>query len=219
MKKLVTPIYILILAGIAFTLSFGPTRDKFVSLTRSFPFLLGFIKIALLGTMGELLSGRIVTGNWKFSGIRLHQRVLVWGFLGILFTVVFPIFSIGTTGLVMSGLLPGKGHNLAVAFWSSFFMNMIFAFPMMVFHRITDTLIDRGQLFTPWPLVEVYTGIDWKNMFHIAGFSCIWFWIPAHTFTFMLPPEFRVVSAAFLSLALGLILGYGKRKAFLKSKE
>ena len=38
------------------------------------------------------------------------------------------------------------------------------------------------------------------------------FWIPAHTITFLLPPEHRVLSAAFLSTALGGILAFAKKK-------
>jgi hypothetical protein len=37
------------------------------------------------------------------------------------------------------------------------------------------------------------------------------FWIPAHTLTFMLPPEYRVLAAAMLSVALGAILAFAKR--------
>ena len=83
----------------------------------------------------------------------------------------------------------------------------------MIFHRVTDTLIDRGELFGIWPVVEVYSNIDWKNMFRVVGFACIWFWIPAHTFTFTLPPEYRIICAAFLAIALGFILGLAKRLA------
>jgi len=38
------------------------------------------------------------------------------------------------------------------------------------------------------------------------------FWIPAHTITFLLPSEFRVLAAAFLSIALGAILAFAKKK-------
>ena len=38
------------------------------------------------------------------------------------------------------------------------------------------------------------------------------FWIPAHTITFLLPSEYRVLSAAFLSIALGAILAFAKKK-------
>jgi hypothetical protein len=211
MQKLIAVVWLALLAAVVAILGLDFSRELFVEATRAHPYVMGFVKIALLGTMGELLGGRIVTGRFRLSGIRLHQRALVWGFLGIVFTVVFPVFSFGVEGALRVGLLPGHGHVLAHAFWKSFFMNLIFAFPMMVFHRITDTLIERDELFTVWPLVDVFTSIDWKNMFRVVGLACLWFWIPAHTGTFMLPPEFRVISAALLAVVLGFILGLAKR--------
>ncbi len=219
MQRLITAIWITILAGVVAVLSMPESRVVFVETTRAFPFTTGFLKIGLLGTMGELLGARIAMGRWRLSGIRLWQRALVWGVLGWVFTVVFPLFSFGIDGLLAKGLIPGEGSGPAGAFWKSFFMNLIFAFPMMVSHRITDTLIERGQLFSIWPLVEVFTGIDWKNMFRIVGFSCLWFWIPAHTFTFTLLPEFRVVCAALLAVVLGAILGLAKKKALSPGRQ
>jgi len=213
MQRLITAIWVTFLAGVVAVLSFPQSRTIFVAATVAFPFTMGFFKIALLGTMGELLGARIALGQWCLSGIRLWQRALVWGVLGWVFTVVFPLFSFGVDGLLAKGLIPGEGSAVAAAFWKSLFMNLIFAFPMMVSHRITDTLIERGQLFSVWPLVDVFTGIDWKNMFRIVAFSCLWFWIPAHTFTFTLPPEYRVVCAALLAVALGCILGLAKKRA------
>ncbi len=216
MQRLVTVVWLGLLAAVVVVLSHPASREVFTAWTVAHPYLMGFAKIALLGTMGELLGGRIVTGRWRLAGIRLHQRVLVWGFLGVLFTVVFPLFSFGVDGLLVAGLVPGGGSSVAAAFWKSFFMNMIFAFPMMVFHRITDTLIERGQLSAVWPLVDVWESIDWRNMLHVVGFACLWFWIPAHTFTFMLPPEFRVVCAALLAVVLGAILGFAKKRALAR---
>ena len=42
------------------------------------------------------------------------------------------------------------------------------------------------------------------------------FWIPAHTVTFLLPSEYQVITAAALSVALGVILSLGNRN---KKKE
>lgn len=213
MQRLITAAWIAILVGVVAVLWFPESRAVFAAATVAYPFTMGFFKIALLGTMGELLGARIALGRWRLSGIRLHQRFIVWGVLGWVFTAVFPLFSFGVDGLLAKGLIPGNGSAPAGAFWKSFFMNSIFAFPMMVFHRITDTLIERGELITSWPLVEVFTAIDWENMFRIVGASCLWFWIPAHTFTFTLPPEYRVVCAALLAVALGCILGLAKKRA------
>jgi len=213
MNHLVTALWLLLIAGVVALLAIPSGREAFESATRAWPYLMGIAKIGLLGTMGELLGARIATGRWKLTGIRLWQRVLVWGFLGIVFTAVFPIFSFGVDGLLDKGLLPGKGMGLLTAFWKSFFMNTVFAFPMMVFHRTTDMLIDRGKLFSSWPVADIFKEIDWKNMFRVVGAACIWFWIPAHTFTFVLPAEYRVMSAALLAIVLGVILGIAKKRA------
>lgn len=45
-----------------------------------------------------------------------------------------------------------------------------------------------------------------------ALYSLLWFWIPAHTLTFMLAETFRIGLAALWSVVLGIILGiYSKR--------
>lgn len=213
MKKdnIITLGWLLILGAIITILYLPESREQFVYATNNYPYLMGFIKIGLLGIMGDLLGGKIVNGEWQLIGIRISQRILVWGILGLVFTAVFPLFSYGVIGLLKEGLLPGKDSVFLTAFWKSFFMNIIFAFPMMVFHRFTDNLIDKGQLFTIWPVVDTFIDIDWKNMFRVVGAACIWFWIPAHTITFLLPPAFRVMSAALLAIVLGFILGLAKK--------
>lgn len=54
-------------------------------------------------------------------------------------------------------------------------------------------------------------------MFHVVGGALFWFWIPAHTGTFMLPPQYRIITAALLSIALGTILGTAKKLSQTKS--
>ena len=100
MKRLIAPAWIAVLAAVVVVLSIPESREIFKTLTRAYPYTMGFLKIAVLGTMGELLGGRIITGQWRLTGIRLHQRALVWGFLGLIFTAVFPLFSFGVDGLL-----------------------------------------------------------------------------------------------------------------------
>ena len=216
--RFITLVWLVVFAVAIAVLAFPASRDRFAALTRSYPYLMGMLKIGILGTMGELLGGRIVSGRWIVRGIRLHERFIVWAFLGIVFTAVFPLFSHGVDGLLRQGLLPGQGSSFLGAFWKSFFMNIIFAFPMMTFHRFTDTLIGRGTLFGRWRVVETFTSIDWRNMFSIVAASCVWFWIPAQTVTFLLPPEFRIMSAAFLAIVLGFILGMAKRLSMKEAR-
>ena len=62
-------------------------------------------------------------------------------------------------------------------------------------------------------LSDVIARIDWQGLVSFVIFKTIpFFWIPAHTITFLLPPEYRVLMAAYLSVALGAILAYGKRR-------
>jgi len=212
MDKLISLAWASLLGAVVVLMAVPELRAGFEAATRAHPYLLGLVKIGVLGTMGELLGKRIVRGQWTLRGIRLGQRFAVWAFLGVVFAAVFPLFSFGVDGLLKAGLLPGEGVVLATAFWKSFFMNVIFAFPMMVFHRLTDTLIERGQLLTRWPMTDAYVSIDWRTMFRVVLAACFWFWIPAHTLTFLLPPEYRVLSAALLAIALGFIMGFANRR-------
>jgi hypothetical protein len=211
MELLTSFCWMLILAAVLAVLGFPASREVFVALTKTHPYVMGMAKFALLGTMGELLSWKVVSGKWKLSGVRLWQRALVWALIGVMLTMAFPLFSAGVEGLLALGYLPGKDIAWLTAFWKSFFLQAVFAFPFMTFHRITDTLIERGRLFSKWPLVEVYKGIDWDNMFKVVGTSIFLFWLPVHTANFMLPAEFRVIVAALLAIVLGLILGFAKR--------
>ncbi len=206
-------LWLFLFFGIVGSLVFEPSRNSIVAATLAHPYLMGFIKFVLLGTMGELLGGRIATGKWRLTGIRLWQRALIWGFIGIMLTCVFPLFSAGVEDLLGKRLLPGAGLPLMHALWKSTLMNLLFGFEMMIFHRFTDTLISRGKLFSLWPIVETYRSIDWKNMFRVVGGALLWFWIPAHTLTFMLDAEYRVIAAALLGIALGLILGFAAKKS------
>jgi hypothetical protein len=216
MQLLISAAWSLLLCGALAILLIPGTRETFVTTTRVQPHLMGMAKFALLGTMGELLSWKVVSGKWQLRGVHLPQRVLTWAFYGLVFTLALPLFSYGVDGMLAQGLLPGRQIALVVAFWKSFFLQFFFAFLFMSFHRFVDTLIDRGRLFSKWPVVQTYAGIDWRNMLSVVGWSLVWFWLPAQTVNFMLPPEYRVVVAALLAIALGLILGIAKRRSAMQ---
>jgi len=62
-------------------------------------------------------------------------------------------------------------------------------------------------------LSDVVKRIDWDGFISFVLVKTIpIFWIPAHTITFLLPSEYRVLWAAFLSIALGAILAFAKKK-------
>ncbi len=60
-----------LLAVIAF-LTLPATHNVFVESSKNHPLIMAFIKFFVLGTMGEVLGGRITAGEWKnlsvFSG-------------------------------------------------------------------------------------------------------------------------------------------------------
>lgn len=209
-----------LLAVIAF-LTFPATHNVFVANSASHPLIMAFIKFFVLGTMGEVLGGRIVAGDWK-KPVGLFWRAVVWGLLGIIISMAFTIFSTGVTALIAKGMLPmfaegTMGAKVLTAFFISLFMNAIFAPPMMGAHKITDTYIDLagGQLgkMSSVKLSEVVDAIDFQGLVGFVFFKTIpFFWVPAHTITFLLPPVYRVLMAAFLGIALGAILGFAKKK-------
>lgn len=212
-------LWFLTLSLVAAFLVVPQTHRIFVDLTKDYPYVMGFLKVALLATLGELLAIRIVQGKWV-RPVGLWPKAVIWGGIGMSFVVVFEIFATGVSSLLEKGLLPGFSGKLAVlsfALWTSTCMNFIFAPTMMAFHRITDTYLELGNgkfsAFARVPLARVMQGIDWNNMVGFVFLKTLpIFWVPAHTITFLLPPEYRVLTAAFLSIALGAILAFAKGK-------
>ena len=191
----------------------------FAELTLAHPYLMGFVKFAILATIGELCAIRILSGQWK-SPVGLIYRTLVWGVLGMGIVLMFEIFSGGVASAITKGLLPtgsGFAQQFMKAFFISAIMNLSFAPVFMAFHRFTDTCIDvacgEGVGFGGVSPSAVLARIDWQGFIGFVVLKTVpFFWIPAHTVTFLLPPEYRVLVAASLSIALGAILAYAKRK-------
>ena len=211
-------LWFVVLSCVVVILIIPGTHLAFVSATKAHPYLMGFLKFALLATMGELLAIRIITGRWeKPSG--MMYRVIIWGLFGVMIVLMFEIFSSGVTGAVSKGMLwtgSGLWQTVMVAFWISTIMNLTFAPVFMTCHRITDTIIDSvfseriplGKL----RMTVVMSKIDWQGFVSFVFLKTIpFFWIPVHTFIFLLPSEYRILVAAMLSVALGVILAYAKR--------
>lgn len=182
---------------------------NFGNVTHEFPYIMGFLKFALLATFGEMLKHRIKTGSWMVS--KLPLRVIVWGFYGIVMTIAFSLFAAGTASM-MSGNLwfgsnplldSGFGNKFIFALTTSFFMNMIFAYPMMLSHEWFGQVIEKGKFIGG---AEFFGSCDANVWGSFIPKTILFFWIPAHTVTFLLPAEFRVLVGAALSVALGFIL-------------
>ena len=219
----------LFLAFCAFLIN-APTRELFIQFTDQYKLLGGFMKFAVLASMGELLAIRIGSGDWKFTSY-FFARAVIWGIFGMLITMVFTIFSTGIGKLQAIHVLPFENIAWIRAFFISLFMNCLFAPTFMYAHRISDTFLDikydrklsnlratseskvtRESEFSGITLSDIVKRIDMHNFLKVVvGKNIPFFWIPAHTIVFMLPESYRVLAAAMLSIALGMLLAAAKR--------
>jgi len=196
-------------------------------------YLASFIKFAILATFGESIGLRIRTGEYSQKGFGFLPRAIVWGFLGIAIKMAFVIFGEGapvmlkTMGVSFRETVPAdilrqpdfSWMKLLAAFTVSTTMNLFFAPVFMIFHKITDMhiLANSGTLrgfFTPIKFRKYFTELDWDTQWNFVIRKTIpLFWIPAQTLTFMLPEEFRILFAAFLSIVLGALLSFASLKS------
>lgn len=221
MMKLKDLIWIMILILITGFVLIPFTQKIFESTTSSYPYLMGFIKTAVLASMGELLVNRFKTGNY-FSAKGFILKGIVWGFLGMIFVLIFKVFASGVVAAQASNILPlinnsGFIAKLLTAFLISLIMNIFFAPSFMLLHRITDGYIELSggnlKALKKVSLKDVVKRIDLYVFVHFVILKTIpLFWIPAHTITFLLPENYRVLMAAYLSIALGILLTVAKSR-------
>ena len=205
-------VWILILIVISFFIFLPYTNPIFINITTEFSYMMGFIKTMILASMGEMLVRRIKTGSY-FGDPGLFMKAVVWGFLGMVFVFVFPLFDGGIRSIFSNRVLFENSflNTFIYALLVSMSMNILFAPTFMMFHRVTDAYINlsKGKLkeIIKLPLNDVIESIDFKFFFSFVVIKTIpLFWIPAHTITFMLPPVYRVLMASYLSIALGVLL-------------
>ena len=208
-------IWLAVLAIITAFFIVPSTHQIFVRLTGEHPYIMGFIKFAVLATMGELLVKRLARGAWqKLPG--LVYKILVWGIIGVMVTFVFSLYSLGTAAVVEKGLLPaGSGgvKTFLLAFFTSTMMNLTFGPVFMAAHRVSDTFIDLRVQGKKVSLKNAVERIDWADFVNFVVAKTIPFlWIPAHTIAFLLPAEYRVLVAAYLSIVLGIVLVYARSR-------
>lgn len=199
--------------AISMGLVFPASREAFVALTHNHYYPMSFLKFALLATMGELLATRILNRRWQCPK-GLVAKAGVWGVLGMAVALVFSVFNGGAKAAMLAGLLPGCGLFMT-AFYTSALMNATFGPVLMATHRITDTYIDRKvDGLSPGTFIGAIEAVDWVSFIKIAVLKSLpFFWIPAHTLVFLLPPEFRVLASAYLSIVLGAMMAFIKKQA------
>ena len=212
---------ITVFVAFAAVLIIPASRTVFVALSGAHPYLMGFVKFALLATAGELIAIKMASGKFAKPAY-LIARIVIWGLIGIWITYMMKMFFIGSGALMTAGLLPGGAltdgnflKTLIRAFATSATMNLTFGPTFMAVHKCSDTYLAlRAQNGKGVTLGEVIDAVDWKRFVSFTLFKTVpIFWIPAHTVTFLLPAEYQVMLAALLSVALGIILNLRKKPA------
>ena len=187
------------------------TQQVFIQWTNRYPYGMGFIKFAILATMGELLASRLAHRIWK-PPVGMIYKFIVWGLLGVMITFMFSFYSAGVSTLFNQERM-SLFTRILQAFLTSAIMNMTFGIVFMAMHRMTDTYIEMRINHQKPSFAELIEAINWDSFItFVVGKTIPLFWIPAHTITFSLPPYLRVIIAAYLSIVLGLILSYSNRK-------
>ena len=230
-------IILLLIISIFLPFPFLNSLQKGFIYNHEYWYLAGFLKFALLATIGESLGLRISKGIYNYKGFGLLPRAIVWGFLGIGIKIAFVIFAsgapilleklFGVSGATKSMEFPNildaadNGYGairVLTAFTISTTMNLFFAPVFMTFHKITDIHIleNNGsfiKFLSPIKFGKIFPKINWFTQWDFVFKKTIpLFWIPAHTITFMMPPQYRIVIAAVLGIVLGVILALAANK-------
>lgn len=218
-------IFVLVILFLPFFVS-EPVYDWYKSFNAAHGMVMSFIKFGILATLGEMLGLRISAGVYSRKGFGVLPRTVVWGLLGMGINAAMIIFSKGVPQFMeymgmanAAAIINGEFclDKLWIALAISVAMNTIFAPVFMTFHKITDThILDCGgslrSLLTPIPMTRIITHLNWDTQWNFVFKKTIpFFWYPAHTITFLLPGEMRVLFAAILGVVLGVLLAVAAR--------
>lgn len=178
----------------------------------AWPYISGFLKVGVLATFGEMIKTRGRTGSYRTP--QLLPKFLVWGLYGMIFTLTFALFAKGVAGISGTPVWPFRGEGrfwetLVFAFSTSLWLNLIFCYPMMLSHEWCNFCIREKRLTGGSAFLHQLDPHTWGSY---LPKTILFFWVPAHTLTFCLPPSYRILMSAFLSLALGFILTLSSKK-------
>jgi len=175
-----------------------PVLRMYLDWVSAYPISSAMIQFALLGTLGEVISQWIVRRSFRypFSLALTLWKMIVWAILAVGIKYAFKGYIGYVDYLAEHQMLPPLS-KLGKSFAISAFMNLQFGLLLVLAHRALDNLVVSKK--------------NWKGL-NKSLFSLIWFWIPAHTITFMQSDAFRIGLAALWSIVLGLILGIFNRR-------
>lgn len=225
MKDIKFTLFLILLFGPFFI--FHSVFDFYFQFNIEHGLLMSFIKFAILATLGEVIGLRIRTGNYNQEGFGILPRALVWGVLGLSLKAAFDIFASGTPVFLENLGMKNASHiikgdfspaKVLVSFSISVAINLFYAPVLMTAHKITDAHIlnTGGSLrgfFISMDILSILKKIDWETHWNfILKRTIPLFWIPAQTITFLLPPGYRILFAAFLGIVLGILLAVASLK-------
>ena len=165
----------------------------YVQVVTQHPLITAMIQFAIFGTIGDII------GKWllqkkiclPFPPLTILFKFIEWSILGIFIKYVFVGFSGFMPALISHHMLFNCGKIInAITF--SIILNLLSGPTVIISHRILDNFIHKEK--------------NWTNI-DKGLLSLIWFWIPAHSITFMLPKAYQIGLAALWSIVLGIILG------------
>lgn len=204
-----------------------PLYEAYKAFNADHGMFMSFLKFGILSTLGEMLGARISRGEYLPKGFGMVPKMLVWGILGMFINGAMTVFSSGIPTLMQNLGMPDtlatfqgplSWGKFAIALSISVAMNTFFAPVFMTFHKITDMHIHNhggrlSALVTPIPMGKLMAELDWKKQWGFVFKKTIpLFWYPAHTITFLLPGELRVLFAALLGIVLGVLLAVAAKK-------
>ena len=175
-------IAIIIAIFMPFVLS-EPLYGWYKSFNTSHGMIMSFIKFAVLSTLGEVLGLRISTGVYVRNGFGILPRAVVWGILGM-------------------------GINLAMIIFSNGVPVALEYVGMSNARELMGAPTGAAKVFVAFCISIAMNGI-FAPVF--MTFHKITDTHPAHTITFLLPSEARVLFAALLGVALGVLLAIAAR--------
>jgi hypothetical protein len=205
-------IWAVILLALILFLILDSGRLLYIRFTSSLPYLSGFVKYGILASMGELFALRLKKKFWSKS-TGFYIKVLIWGGIGIVITFIFRFYNEGVKALQYAGLLISSDSILTTAFFTSLIMNLTFGIALFISHKITDEIIEYRIKNSSFTRISTMIGqVDWPEYLIFILKMLTFFWIPVHTLVFLLPEVYRVITAAFLSIILGIFLTIGKHE-------
>lgn len=171
------------------------------------PYLSGIIQFAILATAGEMLTTRVIDGHWVFNSFAAYKMFL-WGASGLIFTVIFSVFSNGVVCSMENKMLPFYRNPWATALFTSFFLNLIFSPIHTIVMRILSNYGEARFVHgNKMGFDETINSVGWSELLDFLFRKTLpFFWFPVNAVGFMMPVVLRIPFAAMLSFVFGILM-------------